>query len=125
MASKLNIKLGDFAAAIHSKNRRLSYAIFADIGPAGKLGEGSIALLQSLGQNPFVGNKARRGIDDDILYVVFPGSGNGKPRASAEINAEGEKLFKNWGGMTRIAACFFPAELIRDLPVPLSDKRYA
>ena len=125
LTNKLSVELGDFATVINGKNRRLSYAIFADIGPAGKLGEGSIALAQALGHNPFVTGKVRRGISGDVIYVVFPGSGNGKPRSIAEINSEGEKLFKSWGGLTRIAACFFPAELFRDLPVLPASERYA
>ncbi len=125
LVTRLGIQLGDFAAVINGKNRRLSYAIFADVGPVGKLGEGSIALAQALGHNPFVAGKVRSGISSDVIYVVFPGSGNGKPRSIAEINSEGEKLFNSWGGMTRIKACYFPAELIRDLPVQPTGTRYA
>ena len=114
MATRLSAKLGDFATVINSKNRRISHAIFADIGPAGKLGEGSIALAQALGHNPFVVGKVRSGISSGVIYIVFPGSGNDKPRTVAEINSEGEKLFKSWGGMTRVKACFFPVESMRE-----------
>jgi hypothetical protein len=69
--------------------------------------------------------KARKGISGDVIYVVFPGSGNGKPRPIAEINSEGARLFKDWGGMMRIDACFFPRELLRDFPVPPASTRYA
>ncbi len=125
LENKLGAKLGDFAAVINGKNRRLSFAIFADIGPAEKLGEGSIALAQSLGHDPFVQGKVRNGISGDVIYVVFPGSGNGKPQPIAEINSKGARLFKDWGGMTRIDACFFPKNLMRDLPVPSASKMYA
>jgi hypothetical protein len=106
LANKLGAKLGDFAAVINLKNRKLSYAIFADIGPAGKLGEGSIALAQALGHDPFVGGKIRRGMTGDVIYVVFPGSGNGNPRPIGEIESEGASLLQRWGGLKRIGACF-------------------
>jgi hypothetical protein len=125
LADKLSVKLGDFAAVINGKNRRLSYAVFADIGPAGKLGEGSIALAQALGHDPFVAGKVRKGIAGDVVYVVFPGFGNGKPRPILEINAEGAKLFKDWGGMMRIDTCFPEYLLKGDFPAPPSSTRYA
>jgi len=102
----LGVQLGDFAVVINGKNRKLSYAIFADIGPRYKIGEGSIALSQTLGNNPFVKGKVRRGISGDVVYVIFPGSGNGKPRSIAEINSESTKLFEAWGGMEKFDACF-------------------
>jgi len=106
LADKLSLKLGDFAAVINRKNGRLSYAIFADIGPAARLGEGSIALAQSLGHNPLVMGKVRNGISGYIIYILFPESGNGKPRPIAEINSEGARLFEDWGGVMRTNACF-------------------
>jgi hypothetical protein len=123
LANKFSVKLGDFAAVINGKNRRLSYTIFADIGPVGRLGEGSIALARSLGHDPFVQGKVRKGISGDVIYVVFPGSGNGKPRSIGEINSEGAKLFEDWGGMIRIDNCF--PEYHRDFPVPMASERYA
>jgi hypothetical protein len=40
-----------------------------------------------------------------VAYVVFPGSGNGRPRSLEEINAEGERLFRAWGGERQLDAC--------------------
>jgi hypothetical protein len=83
-------RLGDFAVVFDKQNGKTSYAIFADIGPS--VGEGSVALADSLG----IHSDARRGgARDGILYLVFPGSGNGKPRPIEEINQEAEKLLRN------------------------------
>ena len=40
----LGEKLGDFAVVIHPGAQSVSYAVYADVGPAHKIGEGSIAL---------------------------------------------------------------------------------
>jgi hypothetical protein len=96
-------RLGDLAVVVNARNRRLAFAIFADQGPRGKVGEGSIALaeLLEIPSSPKTG-----GADGDIVYVVFPGSGNGQPRTAAEIYREGGKAFQQWGGPSRLAACF-------------------
>jgi len=89
-------KLGDFAVVVNKSNGKLAYALFADEGPPGKLGEASIALANALGVDA---NPKNGGIEEYvIMYLVFPGSGNGKKRTIEEINTEGEKLLKNWGG---------------------------
>ncbi|PYS23496.1 MAG: hypothetical protein DMF72_08835 [Acidobacteria bacterium] len=96
-------KLGDFAAVINKKNNKSSFAIFADVGPKKKLGEGSIALAAALEvkKNPKTGGPAA-----DLIYVVFPGSGNGKPRSLDEVNSNGQVAFANFGGMEQVNACF-------------------
>lgn len=97
------VRPGDFAAVINTRNRRMAFAIFADQGPRGKIGEGSIALaeLLQIPSSPRTG-----GIDGDVVYVVFPGSGNGHPRTPQEISREGLRAFKAWGGLSRLAACY-------------------
>jgi hypothetical protein len=96
-------RLGDFAVVINARNRRMAFAIFADQGPRGKVGEASIALAELLHipSSPKTG-----GLDGDVVYVVFPGSGNGQPRTIQEIDREGERAFKHWGGPTRLATCY-------------------
>lgn len=70
----LGIKLGDIAAVRY--NGKVAFAVFADVGPRHKLGEGSIALAQELGipASPRTG-----GVRGGVEYMVFPGSGNGTP----------------------------------------------
>jgi hypothetical protein len=96
-------RLGDFAVVINARARRMAFAIFADQGPRGKIGEGSIALAELLHipSSPKTG-----GVDGDIIYVVFPGSGNGQPRTVQEIDREGERAFNQWGGPGRLPACY-------------------
>ena len=96
-------KLGDLAVVINKKKGKSSFAIFADVGPKTKLGEGSIALAAALDvkKNPKTG-----GAVVDLIYIVFPGSGNGKPRSLAEINSNGKVRFAEFGGMEQVNACF-------------------
>lgn len=93
-------RLGDFATVRRRSNGKVSHAIYADGGPAGKIGEGSIALAQALGlpSSPKHGGTSEK----DIVYVVFAGSGNGRPRTKAEIDAKGRQLLQAWGGLERL-----------------------
>src|SRR5262249_10034019 len=95
----LKAKMGDFAVVINSKNHKLSPTIVADQGPKGQIGEGSIAPAEALGipTNPRHGGAA-----SGVLYLVFPGSGNGKPRPLEEIRAQAPTLFNAWGGTTQV-----------------------
>lgn len=96
-------KLGDLAVVINKKKGKSSFAIFADTGPKTKLGEGSIALAAALDvkKNPKTG-----GAVVDLIYIVFPGSGNGKPKTLAEIDSIGEARFAEFGGMEQVNGCF-------------------
>lgn len=103
------VKLGDFVAVYNGSNGKLSLGIFADTGPREKLGEGSVALARALGHEPVIRGKIRAGIDEDLLYVVFPGSRK-KPWRSEEtleqLKAEATKSFEAWGGLEQIKACY-------------------
>ena len=92
----------DFAVVLNLSNGKSSYAIFGDVGPFDRIGEGSVALAENLGIRSDARNGGARG---GILYVVFPGSGNGQPRSIEEINSETEKLVQEWGGMSQLTAC--------------------
>lgn len=79
-ADSLGFKLGDIAWVCNQKNGKNAYAVYADTGPVNKLGEGSIALAETLGLpncSPRNGGVQTK----DILYVLFPGSGNGNGKA--------------------------------------------
>jgi hypothetical protein len=45
----LGAKLGDFSVVIRPATGAYDYAVYADVGPANKIGEGSIALAAALG----------------------------------------------------------------------------
>jgi hypothetical protein len=97
------VKKGDLAVVINKKNGKSSYAIFADVGPKTKIGEGSIALAKNLeiNKNPKTG-----GPTADVIYVVFPSSGDGKLKSLDEINGKGAELFTAWGGIEQVTTCF-------------------
>jgi glycosyl hydrolase group 75 (putative chitosanase) len=99
VAERGGAKLGDFAVVMNLRNGKSSFAIYADIGT---LGEGSVALADALG----IWSDARHGgASDSILYRLFPGSGNRKPRTVDEIQSEGEKLVYRWGGTRELSSC--------------------
>jgi hypothetical protein len=86
VADRVEARLGDFAFVMNLRNGKSSFAIYADIGT---LGEGSVALADALG----IPSDARHGGQSDgILYLLFAGSGNLRPRTIHEIQSEGEAL---------------------------------
>ncbi len=96
LAQKFRAQVGDFGAVIKREQRggeKVVFAIYADLGPPRKLGEGSIALAKALGvpSSPKTG-----GSHGHIDYIVFPGSGNGKPRSVHEINIEAASLLRSY-----------------------------
>jgi hypothetical protein len=99
LAARTGARLGDFAFVYSEQTGRYSLAIFADIGV---FGEGSIALADDLG----IRSDARRGGSPaGISYVVFPGSGDGRPKSVDEIKRMGGKVVSNSGGAEKILPC--------------------
>ncbi|MBS1957167.1 MAG: glycoside hydrolase family 75 protein [Cyanobacteria bacterium SZAS-4] len=71
--SQFGIKLGDMCLVRNKENGRMTVAVFADVGPRHKRGEGSMALAEELGINP---SPTRGGMTKpNIEYLVLPGSG--------------------------------------------------
>jgi glycosyl hydrolase group 75 (putative chitosanase) len=102
MARQLGSRPGDFAVVFNLRNGKSSYAIFGDVGPYDRIGEGSVALAENLGIRSDARNGGtRRG----IVYLVFPGSGNGRPRMIEEINEEGQKLVQDWEASISLEGC--------------------
>jgi hypothetical protein len=107
LARQIGARPGDFAAVFNRRNGKSSYAIFGDVGPSDRIGEGSVALAENLGVRSDARNGGtRRG----ILFLVFPGSGNGRPRTIEDINAESEKLLQAWNGSSLISTCKVPEQ---------------
>lgn len=104
-------KLGDFGVAYRRSTGQLAYFVIGDTGPRNKLGEGSIALHQALGNDPFVMRyglrRARQGIGGrDVVYLLFPGSAQpGEHLDSASIERQTQPLFDRFGGIERLRAC--------------------
>jgi hypothetical protein len=96
-------KLGDFATVVNLKNGKIAATIVADeSAPDLPMGEGSIALADALGINS---NPRSGGVDRGVAFVVYPNSGNRKPRRIEDINANGQHLFQMWGGLDKLRAC--------------------
>ena len=93
-----NISKGDFAYVRNTTNGNTSFAYFADSGPSGKLGEGSMFLASQLGVNssPRTGGTSQGIID----YVVFPqsGFGQGTCLSAYEIDSIGQLKLVAAGG---------------------------
>jgi hypothetical protein len=87
------VSLGDLSVVINGRNDRMAFAIYADNGLANRIGEGSVALARQLGvpDSPRTG-----GVKDDVLYIVFGGSGKNKPLTRTEIQALGRQVYDQW-----------------------------
>jgi hypothetical protein len=102
-AREWGAELGDFAVVMNAKNGRIAFAIFADVGPPAKLGEGSVALADAIG---VASSPKDGGLASGIVYAIFTRSGNKEPRSAEEIEREGKKLFEALGGRPVLATCF-------------------
>lgn len=89
--------LGDLAIFFNIENGKSSWAIYADIGPANQIGEGSMKLNENLGlsSNPKSGGTEK----EIIITVLFPGSKIGWPRSHQELAEATRKEFDKWGGL--------------------------
>ena len=96
-------RLGDFATVVNLRNGKLSGAIVADeSAPNLPMGEGSIALANALDidSNPRTG-----GVGHGVVYVIYPGSGNDRPRRVEQIASIAQQEFDRWGGMAKLKTC--------------------
>jgi hypothetical protein len=94
-------QLGDLAMCFNTENGKSSWAIYADIGPANKIGEGSMALSKALGLSDSPKNG---GTSKEIIAMVYwPGSKIGWPMAQAELQARALTLFNDWGGLDTLS----------------------
>ena len=99
LARETGARPGDMAVVVNIWNGEYSYAIFGDVGT---LGEGSIALANNLG----ISSDARHGGTWwGVLYLVFPGSGDHRPKPIDAIDQQGQQLLSDWGGVAKLNAC--------------------
>jgi hypothetical protein len=80
------VKVGDLAIVRNKENGALTVAVFGDVGPRHKRGEGSMALARELGLNPSPthgGTQSR-----NIEYLAIPGSGGDKARNQTDLLAK-------------------------------------
>jgi hypothetical protein len=88
-------RLGDIALMFNYANGRKAYAVYADIGPANKIGEGSMRLCEDLGlsSDPKKGGTSQ----ETIATIYFPGSYKGWPRLAIEMEDQAWLMFGEWG----------------------------
>ena len=76
---------GDLAWVWNPATQRSSAAIIGDVGPRRHLGEGSLELARRL---DLPANARRGGAPRGIVYVLFPGSGDRRPKAANVIDEQ-------------------------------------
>ena len=103
-ARRYDVNLGDLALVMNQANGRSAYAIFADVGPKGRIGEGSIALAKRLG---IPANPRHDSAEDGVTYLIFPGSALGSDRriTARSIKSAAARLYRRWGGTERLRDC--------------------
>lgn len=102
------LRKGDLAYVYYRGNS--ASAILAEVGGS-ELGEGSIALAKLLGGS---GNPRSGTLPRHVIFILFPGSGDGIPLSAADIQTRGQAAFRAWGGLSRLCL-LFPEE------VPVGD----
>lgn len=95
---KFPVKTGDFGFVINTENNMASGCIFADIGPRGKIGEGSIALAKAVGISS---NPKEDATESKFIYILFSNSSMGWPLTVNFINTHSKELFDKWGGIQK------------------------
>jgi hypothetical protein len=102
---------GDLVVAMGSGAQDPVFAIVGDLGPANKLGEGSIAMAgKLLGKTAEPKNYKEIKTSWQVpraLILIFPRTGHENDPFSmiAELDAAGGAAFRDWGGLERIQAC--------------------
>jgi hypothetical protein len=97
--AKFGASLADFGFAANPSNGRSAGCVFADTGPKGKIGEGSIALATLLG---IPSSPKNGGVSHGIVYVVFRGSKAGWPLTVTDIALKATEKFEAWGGLAKL-----------------------
>lgn len=104
-------QLGDVGVAYRRSTGQTAFFVIGDTGPRNKLGEGSVALHQALGNDPFVMRfgvrRARQGIGGrDVVYLMFPKTAQpGQHLDEASIRRMAEAPLEKFGGVERLKEC--------------------
>lgn len=88
----LGARLGDLALVSSSQTGASRWALWADVGPRKKLGEGSQQLARALG---VLSSAALRKSGIDVS--LYAGSGDGRPHTEDEIQALGQQIAASQG----------------------------
>jgi hypothetical protein len=94
--------LADLGMFFNLETGASSWGIYADVGPANQIGEGSMKLNENLG---FSSDAKTGGTEKEIIAtVLFPGSKIGWPRSNEELEAAAKAAFEKWGGLGSLKA---------------------
>ena len=97
----LGATIGALAMVFHPATGDSSAAIFADVGPSNRIGEGSIALARNLSIN----HDAREGgVEWGMVTLVFTDTHRDWPVDLDDITNTSDKNFRLWGGFNQIRA---------------------
>ncbi len=91
------LHVGDLAMAFYGTAE--VGLVLADVGPAGKFGEASIAAARALGINP---DPRKGGTDSSVSYVVFRGTAGVWPKLVELFQGQARARFETWGGRARL-----------------------
>ena len=105
-----HVKLGDLVVVYRPKTQAVAFGVYAD---GGDLGEASVKLHTDLGSSPIVTKngvaRAKAGIPDSVVMVIFPGtnvpSSEDTDEWNKQIHRAGEAALTKWGGLPRLQAC--------------------
>jgi Fungal chitosanase of glycosyl hydrolase group 75 len=102
-ARTFDIHLGDLVVVVNQAIGRSAYAIYADVGPGGRIGKGSVALAEALG---IPANPRHDSVADGIIYLVFPGSRRADDRVTTRnVKSAAARLYRRWGGRQKLRTC--------------------
>lgn len=104
---------GDLAVTRDRATGRIAFAIVGDTGPARDIGEGTLALVASLGGKTLTGSETRLTTRTmgraDVDYLIFNGRELRRTYPSAfsqeDVDRMGREAFDAWGGEARLSAC--------------------
>lgn len=101
------VRLGDIALIV--RGQRAVFAVFADAGPAAKLGEASPAVLNRLRGQPDSLTTLPSAMGDRVTTLILPGSrglfAEFPPRNAAAIAEAGQRALLTAGGQAAFSGC--------------------
>ncbi len=102
---------GDFGVAYRRSNGKSAFFVIGDTGPRNKLGEGSVVLHQTLGNDPYMlrfgVRRVRKGIGGrDVVYLLFPRTARARQKLdTVSIDRLAGVQLKFFGSMERLKEC--------------------
>jgi len=100
--SNAGFTIGDFGLVYYAHTGLMVYTFYGDSGPTSAIGEGSVALVEAIGFNPWNSAHTRvvDGVSSGVTQLIFTGSGFGQNYipTNRDINAHAAGAFAAAGG---------------------------